>query len=109
MLLRINTPHALDQHINIQYNDLSLLPKLNRLHCVSTGILLLLCNTCMLFHSKFPTLFYSKLESYGRNGAFIVRTSSPSSSELVLSVWNEGKCTHFDIHQRKVCSLFVFN
>ena len=30
MLLRINTPHALDQHINIiQYNDLSLLPKLN--------------------------------------------------------------------------------
>ena len=42
MLLRINTPHALDQRINVQYNDLSLLPKLNRLHSVSTGILLFL-------------------------------------------------------------------
>ena len=92
--------------IYIQYQDLSPLPKFDRLHIrivLAQVYYFVQCIYIRYSIPNFPSLLYSKLKSDGRNGVYIVRTRSSSSSELVLSVWNEGKYTHFDIYQRKVC------
>ena len=76
------------------------------------NIYLLYIPTSTLFSFLFSFCLIRHLQNVNVNGHHIVRRGD-HPEEVVLSVWNKGRCTHFNVYQKVcpyctyVCQLYI--